>query len=279
MLIVEFGSHIDKNLLLSSSASEDDQHYDRMIDGRTIHLFFQFIEPILNKLYPKFYRDYTDESIGAGRSIRNAFSPRNQVMWRVSYHPTSIVCDLSGVDIAVYSDLNNIEKRTKEIEIGINQLNQIGMGYWIEIALGGVSFPEALNVRDCLELRSYLLDDSDSAEQLLRLASSLFIQYCIEAECSIRNLREADLARYKVLLTEKFSNAVLEEYFRRTNPGKIPSIKHSAKQRQKLFNELSGYTDIPLSCELFGCWYSGWRRSLFIFESPFDTMPGFENLE
>lgn len=246
-----------------------------MIDGRTIHFFFQFIEPILQSLYPDACLTVLSEL--SGQSVGGAVSPLKLVFAE---------SERQGLDDLAFDGVTML-RRNHPIEIGmqgpsrslsrlqqaVDAIDQVGLGFFLDLAVGWIAIGgKPLRRRCCVFLPN---SSSATAGALMTASARCFFQLWLEAELaaqdnSVKSSEAAEIA------ADLFGLCVSSELVRR-NPSLVGEDAGGERfdllqHPRGMLRWLDRLAKVPLSRELFACWYPGWRRSAMIFGSPFNTM-------
>ena len=275
---------VDRRALLDSPPTEADHHYAAMVDGRAIHLHFQFVEPLLCELFPEACLRAETEALGI--SLDGALSPRllaRPSLELLARRPAGSVTRAPGItiDLALANGiLSERDAGTFAPELigeALDVLDRARLGFFVDLAVGAVvlsdaRFPETI----CAVPVSPRSFGDALAEALLRGAAHELGRLWFIAEAVARG--EPDPTRLSGVhrrALRLFCGSVVRELRRRLGTDS-PSPRRGAPHRV-----LAWLDQLHARClcrELFACWYPGWRRSLFIFDSPFDTMTDLRQL-
>jgi len=288
---------IKKDYLLDPSMLSVENRYAAMIDGRTIHFFFQFIEPLLLEIYPSLKINVDNEL--PGQSVNSTFSslkfakiniertfgsePNLLQIGTLPCHPhlsVKVFLDLNDSTSSHSSKsatLSNLIKARAEID-------RTRLGFFIDIALGAVilSSNKPKRFLDCVSVFQERNNTNFLTESLLKQAAQALFALWIRAEIFARDgSPPLTFTEFEELGLSLFGCCVVAEYRRRAmkaTPSQILLDKWSEKEAFLLNSPkdmlvwIEHLSNLPLCRELLACWYPLWNRSTFIFDSPLDTV-------
>ncbi len=293
--------HVDVALLLSGASDELDASHARLIDGRAIFQYLLFIEPRLTSIVPSIDGDAVELD---GTAVRQACTSRSlkEAAARLATQGAKLcriplsqrVAELSHApEVFVVCSLANSCRETSDVSLavaysrGLALLERVGLGFFVELGLGTVMLhpdgsPLVAGQVGNLPFTA-LIDRTEpraSADVLIRRGAEEFLWQWLAVENSLdpnsSNLRDQEDLQE---LSQLFSYCVACELRRRLpdvfGDASRAALSESEALKERLptmLNWLAGYASSPLSQELFACWYPGWKRRLFIFNSPFDFM-------
>lgn len=263
-------AHVSRTRLYARHTDEDEL-YARMIDGRTIHQYILFVEPILRAANPHRVRDVLPHS------ATEQFATTPQRFFILAEPATDgepCLRDHRLVPIPIRLQGEDISELDR-IEAAMGLLDEACMGFFIDLGSRFVELNTTPDEVGWVQREAVAVQD---ALFLLNQAARSFVDLWARAEHG----SAADLdAHDGVLLTpdlqEIFSGSVVVEFLVRCG-------RHSAAAlaaddlRQRHFGThsieavLNRSRVFALSSELVAYWLPLWNRAAVIFDSPFDTM-------
>lgn len=297
--------HVDQAELFASRSDEFDVLNAALVDGRAVYFFLHFIEPWLLRMAPDAVHDSPGRGGLDGAVLEGGYAPVRHAHAALSAHGlgcpfapgagTGVRYDgVVPIDVLTRQDgpdpglLDAPDAVVAEVERAIQSIAAVGLGYFVELAVGvivagphPVTDPEQHDLPGVVWLDGLKPGAPGVDEVVLRQAAIDFLWRWAEVELHINGAGphpppHADPALRE--LADLFSRSVLWEYRRRRSPGGEPASVVSGPDDQwmdrapSLLPWLQTLSTTPLCQELLAVWFPGWRRSLFIFNSPFDLM-------
>lgn len=287
-------SHVDREALYAGPADEFDAANARLIDGRAIHHFLQYVAPLILERWPEAVTA-RDQDQRLGESSRAVLSPK--YIARTWFEEHVQPGDRKVVD-TIHSGLETIPvlgRRTMHSDLraliggAFDSLRGNGLMFFIELAVGAIAWKPACP--DDWRGPCVAVATGTHTQQLTEsLLSSAAQQFCLLWMQAEFQLNEPDRDAWKTCagmdMSSVFGGCVVRELRRReSGAGSSAPLARRELPVEGLhdasrFSEwLAKYISTPLCRELLACWYPGWRRSLVIFNSPFDPLPRLESQE
>jgi hypothetical protein len=242
-----------------------------MIDGRTIHQFLQFVEPLLVEAGTlptssgyRHLEGYTEDSISVpyvigGKSLDSA--QQHVIRIRADKFYAELLCNIK-----------------RHLKTELLNLAAYGMSFMSEFGLDCITIEHSTRQELMLgevSIDPQLASDMDSHGLLRLSATNVFSKFVLAEEYASNQIGFAPNQGIDILRT-LFAEAVCFELDRRMLRKGI-CLNQSCVGRSNLpeprpfYELLQSIEGHFLVCELAGYWYPGWARSKLIFDSPFDT--------
>lgn len=263
-------AHVSRTRLYAAH-SDEDELYARMIDGRTIHQYILFIEPILRAANPLRVRDVLPV-LGADQ-----FAATPQRFFVLADPPTDnqpCLRDGRFVPVPIQRQTGD-RSELDRIAAAIALIDEVCMGFFIDLGARFVVLDTRRHQVGWVQGEDVVVQD---ALLLLEQAARGFITLWARAEHGPAAALEAYPS---VVLTpdlqEIFSASVLAEFLVRLGRHTAAALA-SDDLRQRHFSiysmetVLNRFPAFALTSELVAYWLPLWNRAAVIFDSPFDTM-------
>ena len=261
-------SHVDLSLLFDRARDCGDRDHARMIDGRTIHQFILLVERTLRELEPAAFSAPSGEPMLRRRACR---SLEASGYFRARSHPDlEIPIFLAGLPFGSV-ELARLQQRIAAAE---RQLRAVGLHFFVELGLGAIVGTLSWGVVSPIPgVGALVLDASDPAESLLGSAARSFLSLVIEAEAGVAGVAEPLRGLACLGLVDLFSWSVVHEYRVRLGTSEGDGREAEAfALSERLLPWMEANSWCRLAQELVCCWYPGWHRVLFIYDSPLDHL-------
>ena len=300
--------HVDVDRLLASSSDEFDHRNASMIDGRAVQHTLMFIEPHLVEQYPAAI--WKKEDLHQGEPFGSVIVGGLSCWKRARFELQRCEIPMPSLDSKVQFPIDGVlplellellelerggntpdglrpaeKEAVRSFEDAMGILSRFGLAYFVELAIGIVIIGKeaSSDVFDVpyVSVCSMAGSPLEMAERLLERAAGQLMWQWIEVEMLLNAPHEPrrDHARFGELIA-LFADSVLTEFRRRAEAlvdeegrQRDASLRAALQKRAVgLLAWLDSFRTTPLTQELLSCWYPGWRRSLFIYNSPFDPM-------
>ncbi|WP_237885755.1 hypothetical protein [Pseudomonas sp. PGPR40] len=237
-----------------------------MLDGRTIHFHFQFVEPVLGCLYPEARE--TKDKLRMGSLDLISLATRDEY---TSVKCTKKVKGPFNTNFLVDSLLSSKQGRSR-VGRALSYLDDLGLVYLPVMSIGAV----ALNLRKdvnyvaSLDLEARTVDED--AMQILLAAAGNIAHMWMRSEDAAR-ARCFDEGSDIVQLTKKHYSSLMSQELK--SRAGVPFEVMSLNDSESIAASLESY---PLTRHLIMYWNRCWNRQAFLSGSAFDHAPTLQEL-
>ncbi|MBE1582294.1 hypothetical protein ACFPOI_43750 [Nonomuraea angiospora] len=278
----------------------------KMFDGRLIHFHLQFVEPLRRAREVSCTLDTsgfvdlpprTDDQIRivpvrtALADLRNAPDPgfdlepflRAPSYLEVASDFPVAVLELRDGALRMNTCHPAGAEKIEAIEAALGLLSEVGLAFLVELAVGVVNVGGV----SAAPLPAYVIrvdvsgSQSHDAARLVEAAAEQLAWVWIDEETRLETSLPADRSDPRLMfLATLYAECVVSELHQRLDDrGWLPSAQREAWQAwiwrhrrtvPNLLQLLDEVPGVPLTKELACIWTPGWRRSAFIYDSPFD---------
>jgi hypothetical protein len=287
-------AHVDLARLMASEQNAFDIANSRLIDGRAIHHFLQYVEPILEQTFPQAASE--SEPVFHGGGLLPALDlAALSLALQAEDKALSAVVEMIGedpkpisLDSAFWSKTREAAAYGAELGAALGVLQDAGLAFFTELAIAEVrAIGHPLSPGIAAPLAAFAtpgLDAVTAAEHLLYWSARAYLLLAARAElaifsgprtCPFSDSRYLGLAHTFAV----FTTAELERRLGRDLSLGRRVARHCTGDDMKSHLEMLGrFVRTPLCQEMVACWTPFWRRSLFIFNSSLDPIPDLREL-
>lgn len=237
-----------------------------MLDGRTIHFHFQFVEPELLGQYPA-------AECGAPGIALGALSPRLLALCKtpsLAGPHAEIECSYGSTYLLHCAQQDAAALRSL-VEASLHELAQIGLDWLPVLSIGAfvIGTEKVQPPTHCAAL-ALLSSPGEAAARITVQAAASIARMWVEAEwLRGRHSREAFEAACE-FASDLFASLLLAEFHSRSGHTDAETA-HSDRREVVL-------ADFPLTRHLLNFWDRAWYRQAYLSGSAFDYAPTLEAL-